>query len=269
MGKNIIVILNIFLFYMNKAVYFLRKLTQHLSVLESYTVDGHTIKIVDELYYFHLFPEKRIMQGDTGLYSAIFKSRKYINQPAYPEIQTIIELWNKKNFTTNYLILGCAGCAIPRFIINKYSNSKIIGVEKSDLMIAIAKKYFFYGFEKNNFKLEHADAFDFLNNNNLQQDVTFVDLFDNSEIVKDVYDKSFIENLSKASSEKAIVIYNFYGQNIEQGKMLCKIADNYFNHTILCLINYELLPIFINDDNIDAFINELKKLKRCRILYSK
>ena len=241
--------LNIHLSNMNRFTYLLRKWTRRRTILEQYVVDGHEVSIVDEHYLFNIYPEMRIMEGKTGWYSAIYKDPKRIAQPMYPEIQSVIERWNKRNHATRYLILGCAGCSLLRFIGMKYADSQVTGVEISEAMIQMAKKYFLEGFEHKNIELVHDDAFLFLKRQSNNIDVCVVDLFDNNRIIESIYEDSFIYDLSKVTRSPSIVIFNFFGQSEEQGMVLCELAKRYFDNASLLPLKDAYLPFFVKGDN--------------------
>lgn len=238
---------------MNRTTYLLKKLTRRRELVQSLIIDGNPLKIVDEKYLFNLFPSMRIMEGLGGWYSAIYKSKKNVNQPVYPEIQSLIESWNSVHPSSNYLILGCAGCAIPRFISLSYYHSKIIGVEKSSEMISIAKQFFFDGIEEKDIELVQADAFEFVGSHKLKHDVCMVDLFDSSKIIAKIYRESFIHDLSEITSDTAIVLFNFFGQSKKQGEALCEIAKKYFTSSHLLSIKDGFLPVFIKGNGNMVF----------------
>jgi len=239
----------------NKILYFLKRVARRRTVVESFFIDGNVINIVDETHIFNLFPSIRIMEGDGGWYSAIYKDNKHIKQPVYPEIQFFIENWNKIHMSSRYLILGSAGCAMPRFISMKYPDSKVLSIEKSIQMISIANSFFLNDIDTRNIELFHADAFEYLNDiqkySNIKYDVCIVDLFNGSKMVDGIYDESFIRNLSFITGETSIVLFNFSGQSYKQGVFLCKLANKYFSHSYLCSAADSYVPILIKDVNVD------------------
>ena len=241
--------LNIHLSNMNRFTYLLRKWTRRRTFLEQYVVDGHEVSIVDESYLFNIYPEMRIMEGKTGWYSTIYKNPKRIAQPMYPEIQSVIERWNKRHHSTRYLILGCAGCSLLRFIGMKYADSQVTGVEISEAMIQMAKKYFLEGLEQKKIELVHDDALLFLKHQSNTIDVCVVDLFDNNRIIDSIYEESFISDLSQATRSSSIVIFNFFGQSEEQGMALCELAKRYFDNAYLLPLKDAYLPILIKGDS--------------------
>lgn len=214
-------------------------------VLAQFQDAGHEVTVVDKKYLFNILPAMRIMKGSTGWYSAIYTDLRQIHQPVYSEIESLIEKWAVSHPSSEFLVLGCAGCAVPRFINLNFPDGYVTGVELSETMLKVAYKFFLDGLDRRRVSIINEDAFDFVDRCNKIYDVCFVDLFDNSQIVHRIYDVSFLESLSNVMSEESIVMVNFFGQTLEQGEDYCSSARRFFDAAFLVPVAYGHCPVFV------------------------
>lgn len=99
---------------------------------------------------------------------------------------------------TKVLILGFGAGSIAHILIKEYKfNVEIHGVEIDPVMVEIYNKYF--KLETNQLTLYTQDVLTFLQNNQVQYDYIFVDVFDNLNVPEELLSKSFIESLQQHS----------------------------------------------------------------------
>ena len=185
--------------------------------LEEIVLNGVTYRVVDKKN--SLFPSKAERAlvfkkaEDKGLFfhSKIYTNPKKVFQPYGVAFQKIFDCWGKIFSLNNALILGCAGCSFPRFLALRFPQIKIIGVEYLKEFVALANKYFLIDDIKCQFKLLEADAFAFVENNELteKQDLIMVDVFDGNCCPDEVFSDAFIKALYGSMSDSSIVVFNF------------------------------------------------------------
>lgn len=180
-----------------------------LSVLDSFRENGFVYKVFDVEDNIRQLAFKSDEMPFYYLHSAIYKDLITIHQPIYEVPQKIFDLYGEYLENCSALVLGCAGCSIPRYFAIKYPNCNITGVEYSDLMISIAKKYFYIDDFSDRFNLIHKDAFEFVKHiHNRKFNMVFVDLFDNSEMCLSLFDDVFFSNLSKIVMDFSVTVFN-------------------------------------------------------------
>ena len=202
----------------------LKKLLIKTNVLETFTMDDVTYKVIDKTSIAPNIKNSRHLcfKKDEHIYthSSIYINPKYYFQPILSIPQKVISEWSKSYSLNSALILGCAGCSIPRFIGLKYPESKIVGVEISEKLIEIAKKHFLLDQIKNQFKLIQGDAINYVKNYNLdyKQSFIYVDIFCENKIISDVFTESFINASYSNTAEDGIIIINILAENIDEVK---------------------------------------------------
>ena len=84
--------------------------------------NGHPIKVVDAIDESTQKAYMRCIMDDRGgVYSAINLTAER-RQPFLVAIQDIIDGWGISNNPSQALVLGCAGCAIPRYLLSTFSS---------------------------------------------------------------------------------------------------------------------------------------------------
>ncbi len=195
-------------------------------LVDTFDVDGTLFKIFDIKSSFPFTKDKRTVmyKNNEKVYSSstIYLNTKNHFQPILPIAQKSFAIWAKDNCFNSALVLGCSGCAIPRFLALHYPNSKIIGVELSQKMIEIAHKYFLLNQIEKQFTLMQGDAIEFIRNEHLEkQDFILVDIFANGKIISEVLTTEFFSNLYNTASNNSIVIVNVLNENIDSIKEFC------------------------------------------------
>lgn len=202
----------------------LRKRLVKREVIDAFYIDGKQYQVIDYRSIEPWFKNTRGLsfEKDGILYthSSIFLNPKHHIQPVLPIPQIILSFWGEK-FPINYaLVLGCAGCSVPRFLALHYPKSKTIGVELSEELIHIAKKYFMLDKIEQQFELVQGDAFRFVEEHEFKekQNAIFIDVFSDTKVIPEVYSESFIRGLFDCADEECIILFNLFDE--EPSKIL-------------------------------------------------
>lgn len=207
---------------LNKIKTKLKKSLVKARVIETYEIDNEIYKVIDYTSPLPFIKDRRNLSfrvdGAIHSHSAIYPNPKYHFQPIFNIPQRLIALWSKENELKNALILGCAGCSVPRFIALEYPESKAIGVELSEDFISIAKKHFLLDQIEKQFTLIKGDAIEFVKNYDKpeNQNVIYIDIFDKDKIIDAVFTEEFINGLYNCTDENAIIIINILGKDIDE-----------------------------------------------------
>ena len=188
-------------------------------IVESFTDEetgaGVKFSVVDYIYPFcHKNDIRRIefQNEESYLYSSVYLSDKRDFQPMYPCAQRIIDCFFGRQGMENALVLGCAGCTFPRFLVNRYKACRVKGVEYSTQLIGIAKKHFFNSEMQRRFEIINDDAFMFVNeasDNSFR--LIFVDIFVAEKIHSSIFSQSFINDLYRICEEDSMAVFNLFG----------------------------------------------------------
>lgn len=206
---------------MNKIKNYISKKFVKPNVIETFTVDNEVYKVIDYKSPLPFIKNRRNLSFKSENYifshSAIYLNPRHRFQPIFSIPQNVIATWGKSNVIKNALVLGCGGCSLPRFIALSYPKSKTIGVELSEKFIEIAEKYFLLDQISKNFQLIQGDAVEFVKNPEFanKEDVIYVDLFDKTKIIDDVFSEDFLHSLINRIDDKGIIIINALGETLE------------------------------------------------------
>ncbi|MBR4731883.1 MAG: hypothetical protein IK081_03850 [Lachnospiraceae bacterium] len=151
------------------------------------------------------------------VYSSVFLSKLRKLQPICPYAQTAFDDFLKgRDNVERTLVLGCAGCSIPRYFALRFKNAKITGIEYSELMIQIAQKYFIADPLFHNFDLIRDDAFAYVRKEDKAYQAIFVDVFVADQIHPQVFTEEFLTDLFRISAEESITVFNFLNVSMEK-----------------------------------------------------
>lgn len=242
--------------------YYLKKVLIRRKELESFSLDGVQFNVVDYSYRFGIRPSIRVIEHiglDEGLrFSSVISLNSKNGHPFLRPVQAMIKAWAGWHEYHHALVLGCAGCALPRFLFEEYESCAIRGVELSDKMIEIAKKYFLHGID-DRFQLIHGDAFDDVSSyQGVRYDLIIVDLFHGKEISMRIFTEDFLSNLKRICSDNGLVIFNLSTflseEELDQYKTTLRnffpkasVMRRYHSRSIA------LFPTMIDNDVMDSF----------------
>ncbi len=144
-----------------------------------------------------------------------YNGKKYLNTKnanySYGSLQKILKTGLQKidlSDCKNVLILGFGGGSVIKTLRKDFSyRENITAVDIDPVIIKIAKEEFNVSkFE--NLEIICDDAFKFVEKNNKRYDLIIVDLFIDTEIPSPFYQIPFWENIIKASSDEASILFN-------------------------------------------------------------
>ena len=213
----------------DKIIKLLRKATLRSAILSEFNSFTYTVRIEDSYSIFCPQRKIRSMNGCGGQHSAIYVDAKHKTQPIYTFVQEIIKQWSTMFDLNSIIVLGCAGCTIPRYIMLSYPKCNVVGVELCANMISAAKEYFLSDLDCQNLQLINEDVFVFLKNHMQTYNVCYVDLFFESNINGGIYIDSFWEDIVKITTSDSLVILNCYGQKDISKHKLLDVAKYHFN----------------------------------------
>ena len=188
---------------------------QKATLVESFQ-DEHdpsvTFDVIDrKTPFLPLFDVRRLefQSGSSYSYSAIFLNKHLRLQPIYFAVQRLTEsFFPKLSSLGSALVLGCAGCSIPRFLALSSKDCKITGVEYSEIMIKIAKKHFIDDPLYKNFLLLHDDAFSYVHKVTDQFQLIYVDLFHADNNYPQITSTEFVNAIGSLMTGESIAIFN-------------------------------------------------------------
>lgn len=119
----------------------------------------------------------------------------------------------KKREIKNALILGFGSGSVASILQDEYGKHlEIVGVEKDQAVIDLAKKYFSLERYKK-LTLHCEDAYDFVQQCENKFDLIVMDVFIDLDVPDKFLDEIFISSLGKLLSEKGILFYNLVIHN--------------------------------------------------------
>lgn len=167
-----------------------------------------------------------LRNGDTG-YSCIYTDDS-VYQPICLPVQQVLESYAECHSVNHIAVLGGGCCAIPRFIIKRFDNSiQIDSVEYLATIVELTKKYFLQGMATNNLNLINEDAFQFISHTTKEYDFIFVDLFVGQRWPKECNEPKFLTDLSRRTTDDAIIMFNCYNLSREQCDEYCLIGEQF------------------------------------------
>lgn len=122
--------------------------------------------------------------------------------------QTFNDFNLKSREVKSALILGFGAGSVASLLTEKYSiGAKITGVEKDEVVIDLAHKYFDIGrFKK--MELICDDAYTFVHKNNKTFDVIVVDIYVDEELPKCFHEKEFLKQLDRLLQSNGVLFFN-------------------------------------------------------------
>ena len=132
------------------------------------------------------------------------------------------------------LILGFGCGSVASILQDEYNkNLEIVGVEKDEAVIELAKKYFFIEKYKN-LSLHCEDAYDFVQRCNKKFDLIAMDVFVDIDIPEKFLDETFVSAAGNLLADDGILFYNLviYNEKIrDKGAHLYKQMNHFIGNT--------------------------------------
>lgn len=245
----------------------LRKRLVKAKVVETYEIGNEIYKVIDYTSPLPFIKDRRNLsfKADDAIHShsAIYLNPKYHFQPIFHIPQKLISVWGSMNKVENALVLGCAGCSVPRFISLHYPESKTIGVELSEDFISIAKKHFLIEQIEKQFTLIHGDAIEFVKNYNSaeKQDVICIDIFDRNKVIEDIFTEEFIKGLYLCTDDNALIIINILGKGVDEAHSFFSNVSSSFSEKFIIKNNNVQFAILTkgNESDKSSFIKIIEE----------
>ena len=160
------------------------------------------------------------LKNEDIFYSKIFLNQAKTKPASYNYCRLILDLFFSKGPKRN-LVLGGGGGAVSSMIANCYSKAQVEVIEVSNLMIEVAKKYFF---SPARVKFINQDAYDFVNHTKSKYDFIFVNIFVGEKLPDFFGTKEFIGSLNSILDRNGVLVINT-GKNVQ--KSLGNILKRY------------------------------------------
>lgn len=165
----------------------------------------------------------------------------------------------------NVLILGFGSGSVASILQDEYEKGvEIAGVEKDEVVIELAKKYFFINKYKN-LSLYCEDAYDFVQSCNQKFDLIVMDVFIDLDVPEKFSEAEFIAGLGNLLSERGVLFYNLviHSEKVrDKGAQLFKQMNQLIGKTEWCRIFAQRTEnwVFVTDRH------ELHKLPRKKLV---
>lgn len=146
--------------------------------------------------------------------NSIVQSSMYLDKPYELEMEYNRVMMSSLSFQTDpkrVLFLGLGGGSKPKYLWKNYPNCVCEVVERSPLVIEVAKK-FFHVPEEERFQIFCGDALEFLEKKSLKPiyDLLFVDLYIADALAEVVTSPTFFSNCRKTLHSGGILIFNLW-----------------------------------------------------------
>lgn len=154
------------------------------------------------------------------IYSAVYTSSRRHFQPVYQLSQRMIDAYFRKEQMKNALVLGCAGCTIPRFLTLHYKTCNVTGIEYSQQFVDIARRYFFNDEMRSRFELIRDDGFAYVEKavGKRQYELVYTDIYVADYIHPKVYTQEFVQQLYDIISDGGLAVINSFRVPFERIK---------------------------------------------------
>lgn len=112
------------------------------------------------------------------------------------------------------LVLGGAGCSLPKLLVNLLPNVQVDVVEKSSEMILLSKQYFIP--HETRITLKYDDAFSYVEQTTTTYDLVIIDIFNDEKLDERMKNVAFIQGVKSLLSKEGEVIINLgFADNVQ------------------------------------------------------
>lgn len=180
----------------------------------------------------------------------------------------------KKYDFKNVLILGMGAGSIISLLREKYAiNCSITAIEKDEIVIELAKKYF--NIEKfKSLTIVDADAFEYTRTTTYKYDLIISDVFVDINVPEKFASNEYLINLKRISNENSCIIYNKMTKlpthkkefidlslNFEHIFPFSQIHTIYAGESVNSILYNNTLPISIKEPCIEKIIDFNKEIE--------
>lgn len=206
------------------------------------------IKFLSSFIFAHSVEERK--SEVSGKIEILYTNGKYVLDTArvnysFGGLHTVFqEAFNrykiKQREFSNALILGFGCGSVVSILQDEYNKDiQIVGVEKDEVVIELAKKYFSIDKYKK-LTLHCEDAYDFVFNCKTKFDLIVVDVFVDLNVPEKFSEEKFIFDAGKLLSDKGILFFNLVIHNEEvrdKGAKLFQDMNSLIGKTEWCRIS--------------------------------
>ncbi len=187
------------------------------TVLNETVIEDTVYRVVEKTCFLPWYHNRRAICFKSAeepkkvyIHSMIYNSPKVHYQPVLAVPQKVTELWHKQFEPKKALVLGAAGCTVPRFIALNFPEMQTVGIEYCREFVEIANEYFLLSQISDRFTLVEGDAFDYVINKKIteKQDIIFVDVFNSPSVPDEVFSDEFLNGLYEETNPDSLVIIN-------------------------------------------------------------
>lgn len=126
----------------------------------------------------------------------------------------------------NVLVLGFGAGSVASLLTEKYNfDCNITGIEKDQIVIHLARKYFNLNRFKN-LELICEDAYDYVQTHSKKFDVIIVDLYIDDQVPKCFHEKRFLKQLDRLLQDQGVLFFNKMVTNQKQKEEFNELATN-------------------------------------------
>lgn len=242
------------------------------TVLNETVIDNLPYRVIDKTSPLPWYKNRRAICFKSSekphrlyVYSMVYHSKRSHYQPVMIMPQKIIEAWHNIFKPKNALVLGAAGCTVPRFIALNFPEMTTVGIECCPEIVELANKYFFISEISDRFSLVQGDAFDFILNKKItaKPDVIFVDIFNEASIPNETFSDEFITAIYETANTDAVIIFNLLSLSKEDTVTFAKrIKAPFSRKTVIYKGSISTLVLMKSTDSEKAktFLDEIHTL---------
>lgn len=212
-----------------------------------------TFCVVDRVApVLHQYDTRRLefQTGATYAYSTIYLDKSRRIQPIYESVQYMADAFFP-NFDglEKALVLGCAGCSIPRFLALSSETCRITGIEYSEKMVEIARKYFWGNPPFENFDLRQEDAFTFVKHTSEKYNFLYVDLFMAEKNHPRMLSDDFLRDIDIITAKESIAIFNLLSLSKEESIRFAMRQLTHFRAAYVFDETFHYYVAFVNTED--------------------
>ena len=147
-----------------------------------------------------------------------------------PNIQALLTTLLFFSRPRQLLNLGFGCGSIERFCIDKLPDVVITSIEKTELVIQLAKEFFFIGDE---FQIINTPAEVFLTNEKKYYDIILCDIFNDEEHPTCLYSDGFYKSMGNCLNDEGVLAINLLPKTEDDMFNILSLMKNYFDNISL------------------------------------
>ncbi len=181
--------------------------------------------------------------SDQAIQSAMARQQPTRLILPYTETMAGALLFNSK--PKKIAILGMGTGSLLRYFHQQLPKCKISSVEKSQIVVDMAHRYFNLPTENHQSRIHVTDAHHFINKKNQLFDMIFVDLHDATVIQPLLLTSDFYQSCYQALNHKGILVVNLLAESAPSFSLALKLIRVMFNKQALCVAVPEYLNVIV------------------------